>query len=252
MYGECKICGKECRRRCEKCPWIFYCCREHQIEDWPEHKKNCKNIDWGDDGVARAGKDLAAGVDILERSTIFVSPRYHTEHELSQLTSDDYAQSDGTCLRPCFGCHMLIPPYFNTTFVCSECKFPMHSTACEGSNWHVNECEIFKKLCVQDWYDDIGYRRDIMTFLAVLRGVLLKHSKPMVWSQIMSMESETIYLTSTELKNSIMYFILDVCQVDGVQEDDIVKFLSIFMKQRLNCCMPCSANKRWVLCCDLV
>ncbi len=247
MYGECKVCGTECRRRCEKCPWIFYCCREHQMEHWPEHKKNCKNIDWLDDGTARAGKDIEAGIEILEKSTIFVSPRFHTESELGLLTSDDYEQCDGTCLRPCFGCHMLIPPYFNTTLVCSICKFPIHNKACEVSGWHVAECRILRKMCVQNWYEDFGKRKDIMIYLAVLRGVLLKNANSTIWSQIMSLDSDSVFLTSEDLKNDILYFVVDVCQVEGIVDEDVVKFLTIFMKQRLNCCLPCGPNKRYVV-----
>lgn len=159
------------------------------------------------------------------------------------MTSEDYEQQDG-CFRPCFGCHMLIPPYFNSTLVCSTCKFPMHNKACEVSGWHAAECQILKSMCVQDWYEDIGQRKDIMIHLAVLRGVLLKHAKSSIWDQIMSLDSDSIYLTSEDLKQSVIYFIIDICKVEGIEEEDVVKFLTIFMKQRLNCCMPCDQNKR--------
>lgn len=243
-YGECRKCGKECRLRCEKCPWVFYCCKEHQLEDWLSHKKNCKIIEWLEDGGAKAGKDLEAGLVILERSTIFVAPRYHTDFEMREM-SEDYVESDGP-FRPCFGCHMMIPPYFNVTLVCSTCKFPVHNKACETSGWHVAECQILKKMYIQNWYEDIGRRTNIMIYLAVLRGLLLKNRKPAVWTQIISLHNETIYLISEELKNSIIHFIMEICEVDGITVEDIVKFLTIFMKHRLNCTMPCTPNKRLV------
>lgn len=161
------------------------------------------------------------------------------------MTEEDHAQSDGA-FRPCFGCHLLIHPYFNTTLVCSVCKFPMHNKACEASPWHAAECQVLKKMFIQNWYDDIGYRNNIMIHLAVLRGVLLKNTKPSIWEQIMSLESDSLYLTSEELKKSIMYFIIDICQPESVVEEDVVKFLSIFMKNRLNCSMPCNQNKRYL------
>lgn len=182
-------------------------------------------------------------MDILEKSTIFVSARYHTESEMLQMTEEDYEQIDGP-LRPCFGCHMLIPPYFNVTLVCSNCKFPVHNKACEVSGWHLAECQILKKMYIQNWYEDVGKRANIMIYLAVLRGVLLKHTKPSVWTQIMSLHNDTFYLISEELKNSITYFISDICEVEAVDEEDVVKFLTIFMKHRLNCCKPCTPNKR--------
>jgi len=38
----CKLCGKsEGAKKCGKCLAVAYCCREHQITDWPEHKRVC-------------------------------------------------------------------------------------------------------------------------------------------------------------------------------------------------------------------
>ena len=46
----CANCGKmeksisgERFKRCEKCKKIRYCCKECQIADWENHKKDCKN-----------------------------------------------------------------------------------------------------------------------------------------------------------------------------------------------------------------
>jgi hypothetical protein len=29
---------------CSKCRWVAYCCKDHQIADWPLHKKICKTV----------------------------------------------------------------------------------------------------------------------------------------------------------------------------------------------------------------
>jgi hypothetical protein len=29
-------------KRCGACRTVAYCCREHQVEDWPSHKAACK------------------------------------------------------------------------------------------------------------------------------------------------------------------------------------------------------------------
>lgn len=181
----------------------------------------------------------------MERSTILVAPRYYTDLETSKLTSEDYEQSDGK-FRPCFGCHTLIPAYFNKTLVCRSCKFPIHNVGCEVSPWHIAECKIFKTQRIQNWYDEVGRRQDIMIHIAVLRGVLLKQTNNRVWTQIMSMESDSPYFISEKLRLSILYFIFDLCKVEGVEIEEVVKLLKIFMKQRLNCTLPCSINKRCV------
>jgi hypothetical protein len=39
----CKVCGNCCEnmKKCSKCKKTYYCSRECQINDWPEHKKIC-------------------------------------------------------------------------------------------------------------------------------------------------------------------------------------------------------------------
>ena len=37
----CKVCETKCTTKCERCKSIWYCCREHQLQDWERHKKNC-------------------------------------------------------------------------------------------------------------------------------------------------------------------------------------------------------------------
>lgn len=49
---ECGLCHRyECPEnaglklsRCSKCKHVYYCCREHQTEDWPNHRKRCKKV----------------------------------------------------------------------------------------------------------------------------------------------------------------------------------------------------------------
>lgn len=187
----------------------------------------------------------------MEKSTIFVSPRFHTDYELRGMTHEDFKQLTDGPMRPCFGCHKVIPPYWNRVQICESCKFPMHSQTCAASEWHSTECHILKRLTVQSWYDEIGSRDNIMIHLAVLRGILLKESKPHIWNKIMAVGCESahgsVYLTSESLKHSTLRFILHECMVDWVEENEIVKFLSIFMKHRLNCCMVRDENKRYVI-----
>ncbi|XP_048734188.1 egl nine homolog 1-like [Ostrea edulis] len=38
----CVVCGsKENLKRCTRCKGAVYCCRQHQIQDWPSHKTTC-------------------------------------------------------------------------------------------------------------------------------------------------------------------------------------------------------------------
>jgi hypothetical protein len=37
----CGVCSQPAKQLCSKCNKIYYCCREHQVADWKEHKKIC-------------------------------------------------------------------------------------------------------------------------------------------------------------------------------------------------------------------
>lgn len=39
----CAICPEEGKYRCIKCQKRHYCCKEHQKEDWSNHKNNCNS-----------------------------------------------------------------------------------------------------------------------------------------------------------------------------------------------------------------
>ncbi|XP_022097362.1 egl nine homolog 1-like [Acanthaster planci] len=43
--GSCACCkSTENLKRCSKCKSVFYCSREHQLQDWKKHKRYCKKI----------------------------------------------------------------------------------------------------------------------------------------------------------------------------------------------------------------
>ena len=40
----CAVCEVSCKSKCQTCKKVYYCCREHQVSDWKEHKKICHVI----------------------------------------------------------------------------------------------------------------------------------------------------------------------------------------------------------------
>lgn len=40
----CVICNIYCKKKCGQCKTAYYCCAEHQIQDWKHHKTICKCI----------------------------------------------------------------------------------------------------------------------------------------------------------------------------------------------------------------
>ena len=39
--GPCSVCGQHTHRKCGKCSVMLYCCKDCQIQDWPQHKLTC-------------------------------------------------------------------------------------------------------------------------------------------------------------------------------------------------------------------
>jgi hypothetical protein len=71
---QCSTCKTEQGlSRCQACLVVFYCGREHQTSDWPQHKTTCKHI-------KKSRYDLASGVQIMNSSLL---TRYaHVEYLL--------------------------------------------------------------------------------------------------------------------------------------------------------------------------
>lgn len=42
--GECEICRQPCRSHCAGCKRVFYCCKQHQQQDWSTHKFTCRSF----------------------------------------------------------------------------------------------------------------------------------------------------------------------------------------------------------------
>jgi MYND finger len=59
MEKVCTVCNATSKLRCGKCKDTYYCGREHQAEDWPEHKSRCKNVS------TRGTKSAAPPINIL-------------------------------------------------------------------------------------------------------------------------------------------------------------------------------------------
>ena len=41
---DCEFCGKRATKACTNCLNTHYCCKECQVQDWPKHKKPCKEV----------------------------------------------------------------------------------------------------------------------------------------------------------------------------------------------------------------
>ena len=40
----CVVCNIYCKKKCEQCKAAYYCCLEHQRQNWSSHKHICKKL----------------------------------------------------------------------------------------------------------------------------------------------------------------------------------------------------------------
>uniref|UniRef100_A0A914LQE2 MYND-type domain-containing protein n=1 Tax=Meloidogyne incognita TaxID=6306 RepID=A0A914LQE2_MELIC len=62
---KCENCQKEAKLKCSKCSTAYYCDRNCQIKDWPEHKKNCfkQNEKGEQSNVEKTAKEVEENID---------------------------------------------------------------------------------------------------------------------------------------------------------------------------------------------
>jgi hypothetical protein len=44
MENKCIICQKVTERYCSQCKLVYYCSKEHQLQDWKNHRTYCNYI----------------------------------------------------------------------------------------------------------------------------------------------------------------------------------------------------------------
>ncbi|XP_015595619.1 protein msta [Cephus cinctus] len=129
IRGSCRICGNEGGLRCSNCRMQFYCSKDHQLTDWPDHREIC--IAWKIQESPELGryliasKDLYPGDTIIAEDPIIWGPALHTDEII------------------CIGCG-----YKNPTSTCPTCRWPSCKSTCEGLknvNGHGIECKLLAK-----------------------------------------------------------------------------------------------------------
>lgn len=160
--GECVVCGRDGPLKCGRCQTDFYCGRQHQVEDWPRHRKGCGSIElhvsseFGRYVVAT--KDIPAGAILMREVPLVATPKYGP-------TAD----------RPvCVGC-FLEPSVVRQ---CSKCGWPVCDEMCSKREIHQPECAAFQhakyrlpKAELEPWNPELWY------FLGALRVTLACEDK---------------------------------------------------------------------------
>ncbi|CAG7834612.1 unnamed protein product [Allacma fusca] len=170
-------CNSEGAYECNGCRNVYYCCMDHQKQDWEFHRRACAlystvKVKEGNNKRVVAGSSLDetfVGSVILEERPLVILPQVPSE--------GDY--------MVCIGCCK--PISWEEKFArCSNCSWPVCHDACDGEvSLHSNlECNILGPVSASShWNKRGGYES-----LWVIRIICLKTIDPVTYERIMSID----------------------------------------------------------------
>ncbi|MCL4137586.1 UNVERIFIED_CONTAM: hypothetical protein GTU68_043275 [Idotea baltica] len=197
----CGWCGdiiEDCSCACG-CGEVFYCGREHQRLDWPEHYAECKPYKIRSSTEAGqymvAVRNLKAGAQILKDEPMVVGPL-------------------GTSELLCLACHA--PIYDENFYKCPCCFWPMCSLDCASAKVHDNECAILSE--DENQYGAPTTQGDTPRYdlIMIIRCLLLRTTNPKAWDTLLSMASHGCSEIERKSPHQVaaVRYLTEVCKVD--------------------------------------
>jgi len=199
--GDCAVCGQLAKCLCTGCKHIFYCSRDCQRKDWPNHKDFCKEMAKLPYRIERnpvigrymvATKDLAEGELILQESPMVIGPR--------QLT------------KPvCLGCHKVIKSA-KDCIKCVRCNWPVCSAKCQDAPVHDAECRATRAAGSRIKVEVFDQTNMMYACITVLRALSLLDGSKKIWDDYVKFDSHLQERIKTPMyskvnKEKVVYFI---------------------------------------------
>lgn len=92
----CAVCGVQTRTRCSGCGNVAYCSKEHQLEQWNDHKVECKK--------SRAAAKCAKAPKIESQPSVS-----STISDVQKVTTSDFGRQQFRTQEPLYQASMTIP-----------------------------------------------------------------------------------------------------------------------------------------------
>ncbi|KAG8992101.1 hypothetical protein FRB94_012009 [Tulasnella sp. JGI-2019a] len=96
----CAVCGKPGGKRCSSCAAIYYCSKECQKSDWPDHKLTCKtlkNAAWTSIRCCIIRPDLPSGTSVASfNNKDFITGRPNSRPTILNAASEPPPNNHGT------------------------------------------------------------------------------------------------------------------------------------------------------------
>jgi hypothetical protein len=216
MSNKCAVCKKSATQTCSACGQVFYCAREHQKQDWKQHKNFCVPFKITTDEVLGrcvvATRNLRPGEVLMKQSPLILGPKV-------------------VSAPLCLSCHKKLNLEEKARYECDKCKWPLCGQECEASPLHRAECQVFAQAGFVPTVKSDNSRQPVYSSIAPLRALLLKRDHPEKFKILRQCQSHLSEHLATPvyqiLRNNLVSFFIDVLKMD-TDETEILTICSIF------------------------
>ncbi|RZB38995.1 uncharacterized protein BDFB_007116 [Asbolus verrucosus] len=213
----CVVCQNPALHKCGGCHRVYYCNKQHQRDDWKQHKLTCKPFKICEDEVLGrhlvATRPLQPGEFVLQEAPLVWGPSSNT-------------------VPICLGCGKGVNAQNSRS--CSRCGWPVCGDLCEKSPGHLAECRYTTQRGERVSIKNFGIPHPIYRCITVLRCLYQKQFLPKIWKKLEVLEAHCeSRRASSNYENdrvTVAEFIRRFFKLSSVfSEEDIMKVFGIVM-----------------------
>ncbi|KPI99744.1 Protein msta, isoform B [Papilio xuthus] len=190
--NQCAVCSAPAEQKCSGCQNAHYCSREHQKQDWRQHKQRCTPARVKEDTkygrYLEATREIKAGDIIMKESPLITGP--------AQVTPP-----------VCLGCYKLLEA--GKTVSCADCGWPFCSEPCTRNEVHKPECLYTKNRGEKVTISSFGIPHPNYQCITVLRCLYQRDYNEKLWAKLQSLESHCADRKGTDKWNNDKKMIAD-------------------------------------------
>ncbi|XP_017782905.1 PREDICTED: protein msta [Nicrophorus vespilloides] len=211
MSNSCAICKNPSEQSCSLCNEVFYCSKDHQRQDWKNHKPKC--APYKIVTSLRLGRHLVATRDIPQNAIIM--------KKFPLLIAPKMAS-----FPVCLGCHKRLQNDFHE---CPKCSWPLCSKTCESSGYHQHECEVFSRKNYTPRVQRSNTKQGIYSLIAPMRALILKTRNKSQFESLLSMQSHLEDNQNSPIYRMLKASLVPIFRGFGIGDpEEILTICSIF------------------------
>ncbi|XP_041981847.1 SET domain-containing protein SmydA-8 [Aricia agestis] len=213
--GTCVVCSTLTEHKCSGCQGVHYCSREHQKQDWKQHKAICSPARVKEDPklgrYLEATRNIKPGDIVMKEEPLITGP--------SQITPP-----------VCLGCYRLLEE--DNIVSCEKCGWPFCSEACTQNAVHQPECFYTQSKDEKVSISSYGMPHPNYQCITVLRCLYQRDHNQKLWRKLQTLESHDEERKNTEKWNNdkkmICQFIWEFFKLkDTFSEEEIMRCCGI-------------------------